>query len=167
MLTYESKIFKDFAAFKAVMETIPRPIVFTNGCFDILHLGHVDYLAQAARLGSSLVVGVNSDDSVRLQNKGEDRPYNCHEDRLAVLASLEVVDAVIGFDQKTPLQLITSLLPDVLIKGSDWAIEDIVGADVVNNSGGRVKTIPFRYQRSTTSLANRIKNADLGRHENA
>ena len=160
MLTYETKIFKDFAAFQAAMKTMPHPIVFTNGCFDILHLGHVDYLAQAALLGSSLVVGVNSDYSVRLLNKGEDRPYNSHEDRLAVLASLAVVDAVIGFEEETPLQLITNLHPDVLIKGSDWAVEDIVGADVVNNSGGCVKTIPFRYQRSTTALANRIKDAD-------
>ena len=157
MLNYETKIFNDFASSETAMQKLPRPIVFTNGCFDILHLGHVDYLAHAALLGSSLIVGVNTDRSVRCLNKDTNRPFNPLLDRLSVLASLSVVDMVIGFDEETPLQLISQLIPEILVKGDDWAVNEIVGADVVKQHGGSVQTIPFRYQRSTTALARLIK----------
>lgn len=133
------------------------PVVFTNGCFDILHRGHIDYLEQAAALGKSLVVGVNSDASVKRLNKGADRPINTLDDRLALLAALECVDWVIPFEQDTPLQLIQTIKPDVLVKGGDWPPDTIVGADVVNAYGGQVHAIPFRFQRSTSSLLDRIR----------
>ncbi len=136
---------------------LPRPLVFTNGCFDILHRGHVTYLAQARALGASLVVGVNSDASVRRLGKGDDRPVNALEDRMALLAALESVSLVIGFDEDTPLALIESVMPDVLVKGGDWAPEQIVGADEVLARGGRVHSIPFRHERSTTVLLEKIR----------
>ncbi len=136
---------------------LKRPLVFTNGCFDILHRGHVDYLARAKDLGQTLVVGVNTDDSVRRQNKLPPRPINSLDDRLSVLASLQAVDYVIAFDEDTPIELIKTLLPDILVKGGDWAVDDIVGNDVVWANGGKVKSIPFNFQRSTTDLINKIK----------
>ncbi len=136
---------------------LKRPLVFTNGCFDILHRGHVDYLQRAKTLGESLVVGVNSDDSVRRQNKSPERPINSLEDRLAVLAALEAVDYVIAFDKDTPFELIKQLVPDILVKGGDWAVEDIVGNDVVWAAGGEVKSIPFKFERSTTNLIEKIR----------
>lgn len=136
---------------------LPRPIVFTNGCFDILHRGHVTYLAQARALGASLVVGVNTDASVRRQGKGADRPINNEQDRMAVLAALESVSLVTWFDTDTPLELILSVHPDVLVKGGDWAIERIVGAAEVLGWGGQVHSIPFLHQRSTTSTLARIR----------
>lgn len=136
---------------------LPRPLVFTNGCFDILHRGHVTYLEEAAALGRSLVVGVNSDASVRRQNKGADRPINPLEDRLAMLAALAAVSLVVPFDDDTPLELIRRIRPDHLVKGGDWAPERIVGAAEVQAYGGHVHSIPFRYQRSTTALLSRIR----------
>ncbi len=136
---------------------LPRPVVFTNGCFDILHRGHVTYLAQARALGASLVVGVNTDASVRRQGKGDDRPINSEQDRMAVLAALESVSAVTWFDADTPLDLILSVHPDVLVKGGDWAIDRIVGAAEVLAWGGQVHSIPFLHQRSTTSTLARIR----------
>lgn len=136
---------------------LPRPLVFTNGCFDILHRGHVTYLAQARALGASLVVGVNSDASVRRQGKGEDRPINVEADRMAVLAALESVSLVTLFDADTPLELIHAVHPDVLVKGGDWPIERIVGAREVLAWGGQVHSIPFLHTRSTTSLIERIR----------
>ncbi|MBL4623442.1 MAG: D-glycero-beta-D-manno-heptose 1-phosphate adenylyltransferase [Immundisolibacteraceae bacterium] len=138
-------------------QRLPRPLVFTNGCFDILHRGHIDYLDQARQLGESLIVAVNSDASVKRQNKGEDRPINPLEDRMALLASLESVDAVVVFDDDTPLAVITEIKPDILVKGGDWAVEQIVGADLVVANGGQVVSMAFRYQRSTTSLLERIR----------
>jgi len=111
-------------------------MVFTNGCFDILHLGHVTYLQEARNLGNSLIVGVNSDDSVKRQNKGDDRPINTLEDRMSILASLECVDAVIAFDEDTPLNLIKAISPQILAKGGDWKVEQIVGAEHVKKQGG-------------------------------
>ena len=134
-----------------------RPIVFTNGCFDILHRGHVDYLNRAKELGQSLIVGVNTDASVRRLEKGSGRPINCLEDRMAVLAALAVVDLVVSFEQDTPLELITKIEPDYLVKGGDWAPENIVGAEVVQKAGGEVRSIPIIYQQSTTNLINRIR----------
>jgi rfaE bifunctional protein nucleotidyltransferase chain/domain len=138
---------------------LPRPLVFTNGCFDILHRGHVTYLDQARRLGASLVVGVNTDASVRRQGKGEDRPLNALEDRMAVLAALEAVNLVVPFDEDTPLALILACRPEVLAKGGDWTVEKIVGATEVMARGGRVVSIPFAVERSTTALVNRIRGA--------
>lgn len=143
----------------AALARLPRPIVFTNGCFDILHRGHVTYLEEAAALGTSLVVGVNSDASVRRQNKGADRPINPLEDRQALLAALACVALVVPFDDDTPLALIKQIRPDHLVKGGDWTPDRIVGAPEVQGWGGRVHSIPFRFQRSTTDLLKRIRAA--------
>src|SRR5512135_3183866 len=115
---------------------LPRPLVFTNGCFDVLHRGHVTYLAQARALGASLIVGVNSDASVRRQGKGDDRPVNIEADRMSVLAALEAVSLVVLFDEDTPLKLILACRPDVLVKGGDWMPDRIVGASEVQGWGG-------------------------------
>ena len=136
---------------------LPRPLVFTNGCFDILHRGHATYLAQARALGASLVVGVNSDASVKRLGKGDDRPVNGLEDRMAVLAALESVSLVTWFDEDTPLELIRLVQPDVLAKGGDWAPERIVGSDLVLARGGQVHSIPFRHERSTSALLAKIR----------
>src|SRR5665811_2444521 len=136
---------------------LPRPLVFTNGCFDVLHRGHVTYLAQARALGASLVVGVNSDASVKRQGKGGDRPINAEQDRMAVLAALESVSLVMQFEEDTPLNLILACRPDVLVKGGDWKPENIVGAREVIAWGGAVHSIPFLFQRSTTATLNKIR----------
>ena len=134
-----------------------RPLVYTNGVFDILHRGHVTYLAQARELGAALLVALNSDASVRRLGKGDDRPVNRLEDRLAVLAALESVDAVTWFDDDTPAALIAQCLPEVLVKGGDWPVERIVGAPEVLARGGAVHSIPFEHQRSTTRLLEKIR----------
>lgn len=136
---------------------LAKPLVFTNGCFDILHRGHVTYLEQAHNLGKSLVVGVNSDASVRRQNKASDRPINPLEDRMAVLASLACVNAVVAFDEDTPLNLINAILPEHLVKGGDWAVEDIVGGKEVIANGGQVHSIDFQFERSTTAILDKIR----------
>ncbi|MDA8361241.1 MAG: D-glycero-beta-D-manno-heptose 1-phosphate adenylyltransferase [Gammaproteobacteria bacterium] len=136
---------------------LPRPVVFTNGCFDILHRGHVTYLEEARSLGASLVVGVNSDASVRRLAKGPERPINCLEDRMAVLAALESVSLVVSFEEDTPLALILAARPDVLVKGGDWPLQTIVGATEVLASGGTVHSIPFRFDRSTTRIVETIR----------
>ncbi|MFA7495018.1 MAG: D-glycero-beta-D-manno-heptose 1-phosphate adenylyltransferase [Acidithiobacillus sp.] len=134
-----------------------RPLVFTNGVFDVLHRGHVQYLSEARAEGACLVVGVNSDASVRRLGKGEDRPINAEDDRMAVLAALGAVDFVTIFEEDTPLHLIEKLQPDVLIKGGDWPVERIVGAQEVLARGGRVCSIPFQHERSTTALLHKIR----------
>lgn len=139
------------------LKSADRPLVFTNGCFDILHRGHVSYLQQAAALGSSLLVALNTDDSVRRQRKGEDRPLNHLEDRMAVIAALGCVNAVCSFDGDTPLELITICQPDILVKGGDWPIESIVGCKEVQARGGQCHSIPFEFERSTTALLSRIR----------
>lgn len=144
-------------AFRERAATLDRPLVFTNGCFDILHRGHVSYLAQARALGKSLVVGVNSDDSVKRLGKGDDRPINPLSDRMAVIAALECVDLVTWFDTDTPIGLILACRPDMLVKGGDWKIENIVGAREVREWGGSVHAIPFVFERSTSSLLDRIR----------
>ena len=136
---------------------LPRPLVFTNGCFDLLHRGHVSYLEQAAALGETLVVGVNSDKSVRLLGKGPGRPVNPLEDRMALLAALASVDAVIAYEQATPLELITRIKPDHLVKGGDWPLEQIVGGKEVMKRGGKVHSLAFQFQRSTSDLIERIR----------
>lgn len=132
-------------------------IVFTNGCFDILHRGHVEYLQEAAALGDRLVIGLNSDDSVRRQNKGPERPLNNEESRAKVLAALRLVDAVIIFDQDTPLELIQTLGPDVLVKGGDWSEDRIVGAELVKARGGSVHSLKLVDGYSTTALVEKIR----------
>jgi rfaE bifunctional protein nucleotidyltransferase chain/domain len=134
-------------------------IVLTNGCFDLLHPGHVRYLRAARRLGDVLVVAVNSDASVR-RLKGPPRPLVPQADRCEVLAALETVDYVVVFDEDTPAELIATLLPDVLVKGGDWAAEHIVGADVVRAHGGVVQSLPFARGYSTTALVQRIAHCE-------
>ncbi len=136
---------------------LPRPLVFTNGVFDILHRGHVTYLARAREQGAALVVALNSDASVRRLDKGADRPINPLADRLAVMAALGMVDGVTWFDEDTPLQRILECRPDVLVKGGDWPVDRIVGADYVLGCGGRVMSIPFEFERSTTALIHRVR----------
>ena len=132
-------------------------IVFTNGVFDILHRGHVDYLQAAAALGDRLVVGVNSDDIVRRLGKGPERPLNDQNSRAHVLSALRCVDAVIIFDEDTPLELITAIRPDVLVKGGDWTPDRIVGADLEKAAGGEVLSIPLTDGFSTTGLVEKIR----------
>jgi len=136
---------------------LPRSLVFTNGCFDILHRGHVTYLAQARSLGASLMVAANSDASVKRLGKGDDRPVNPLADRMALLASLECVALVTWFDEDTPLQRILDCRPDVLVKGGDWPVEKIVGYREVIAWGGTVHSIPFIHERSTTALMEKIR----------
>jgi rfaE bifunctional protein nucleotidyltransferase chain/domain len=156
-LSTEYKIAYDPAELERRLAALPRPLVFTNGCFDILHRGHVAYLEEAAGLGASMVVGVNTDASVRRLDKGTDRPVNPLEDRMAVLAALQCVSLVVPFDEDTPLALIRRARPDVLVKGGDWDIDAIVGADEVRAWGGAVHSIPIRHRRSTTDLIDRIR----------
>lgn len=132
-------------------------IVFTNGCFDLMHVGHVRYLEAARTLGDLLVVGVNSDDSVRTLQKGQDRPLVPQDQRAEVLAALACVDYVVLFGEPDPGRLIGELQPDVLVKGGDWAPEQIVGRDTVEARGGTVRTIPLVPGVSTTSLVNKIR----------
>ncbi len=136
---------------------LPHPVVFTNGVFDILHRGHVTYLARARALGASLVVALNTDASVRRLGKGDDRPVNTLEDRMAVLAALECVDLVTSFDADTPIDAILAVRPDVLVKGGDWTVDRIVGAPEVKARGGSVHSIAFEHERSTTALLTRIR----------
>ena len=133
-----------------------KKIVFTNGCFDIIHAGHVDYLEKAKALGDVLVVGLNSDESIR-RIKGPERPINIQEHRKRVLEALKPVDLVIIFDEDTPERLIKEIKPDVLVKGGDWKIENIVGADFVKSYGGEVKTIDFVYDISTTKIIQKAR----------
>ena len=148
-----------------LVDRLGRPrgqrVVFTNGCFDILHRGHAEYLRAARSLGDLLVVGLNSDDSVR-RLKGPSRPVNLQEDRAYVLASLEVVDVVVVFEEDTPRELIAALLPDVLVKGGDYRLEDIVGAREVTAAGGEVVIAPLVPGRSTTSILQRGRESSHG-----
>ncbi|MFZ5973591.1 MAG: D-glycero-beta-D-manno-heptose 1-phosphate adenylyltransferase [Bacteroidota bacterium] len=132
-------------------------VVFTNGCFDLLHLGHVDYLEKAKNLGDRLVVGLNTDDSVS-RFKGPSRPIQDENARARVLAALQSVDLLVFFNEDTPLNLISELLPAVLVKGSDYLAENIVGADVVKKSGGEVRTIAFVPGYSTSAIVEKIRN---------
>lgn len=136
---------------------LARPLVFTNGCFDILHRGHVTYLAQARALGASMIVALNSDASVKRLGKGDDRPVNALADRLAVMASLESVSLVTWFDEDTPLSRILDCRPDILVKGGDWLVEKIVGNAEVTGWGGTVVSIPFIHTTSTTALLEKIR----------
>ena len=133
-----------------------KRIVFTNGCFDVLHRGHVEYLAQAADMGDILIIGLNTDNSVK-RLKGESRPVNDQHARSLLLAALSFVDTVTLFDEDTPFNLIKTVMPDILVKGGDYRIEDIVGHDIVEANGGKVVTIPLTEGYSTTGMIERMK----------
>ena len=142
---------------RAWRETQPGPVVFTNGVFDLLHPGHVALLETARALGQALIVGLNTDASVRRLGKGSDRPVNGQDARARLLAALAAVDVVTLFDEDTPLELITELAPDVLVKGADYPRERIVGADFVESHGGRVVRVPILPGQSTTQLLERVR----------
>jgi rfaE bifunctional protein nucleotidyltransferase chain/domain len=133
--------------------------VFTNGCFDLLHHGHIDYLSKAADLGDALVIGVNSDSSVKKLNKGSNRPIQNENDRALILSSIQFVEAITIFEEDTPYELIKAIQPDVLVKGGDWKESDIVGADIVKAKGGTVISIPFVAGYSTTEIEKKIKSS--------
>ncbi|GHA64125.1 D-glycero-beta-D-manno-heptose 1-phosphate adenylyltransferase [Pontibacter akesuensis] len=135
-----------------------QKIVFTNGCFDLLHLGHVDYLEKARQLGNKLVLGLNTDNSIS-RIKGPSRPLQDEMSRARIMASLLFIDAVVLFDEDTPLNLITALQPDILVKGDDYAVDQIVGHEVVEARGGEVKTVPLVKGYSTTNIVKRIENS--------
>jgi rfaE bifunctional protein nucleotidyltransferase chain/domain len=158
---FEAKICKpqDLAA---RLKTLRRPLVFTNGVFDVLHRGHVTYLAQARALGAGLLLALNSDGSARKLGKGPDRPVVTLEDRLVVTAALESVTLVTWFEEETPLALILAVKPDVLVKGGDWKPEAIVGAKEVKSWGGAVHSLPLVAGRSTTSVIERIRSSKKG-----
>jgi D-glycero-beta-D-manno-heptose 1-phosphate adenylyltransferase len=145
------------AALAGRLAELPRPRVFTNGVFDLLHRGHVSYLERARNLGASLIVGVNTDESVRHLAKGDDRPVNPLEDRLAVLAALESVSLVVPFEEDTPLALVLACHPDIIVKGGDYTAETTVGAAEVVAWGGRFEAIPLVAGRSTTQLLARLR----------
>jgi len=156
------KIKNKIQDWKTIQQTVSEwkisneKIVFTNGCFDILHYGHIHYLAEARALGNKLIIGLNSYDSVK-RLKGKHRPINDDLTRLHILAALECVDAVVIFEEDTPLELIKIIVPDILVKGGDYQPEDIVGSDVVLKNGGEVKSLAFVKGYSTTSIENKIK----------
>lgn len=145
------------AALATRIALLPRPLVFTNGVFDILHRGHVSYLAEARALGASLVIGLNSDASARMLGKGPDRPLNAESDRAVVLAALESVSLVTPFDESTPLKLLERVRPDVYVKGGDYDIESLAETALVRSWGGRAVAIPFVEGYSTTALVRRIR----------
>ena len=145
----------DFSRMVTIWQFQGKKIVFTNGCFDILHLGHIDYLAAASELGDLLVIGLNTDQSVS-KIKGNNRPIQDEISRAFVLASLGFVDAVVFFGEDTPYNLIKTIQPDILVKGADYKPEDIVGYDIVKNKGGEVVTIEFLEGYSTTAIEKKI-----------
>ena len=141
----------------AAAARLPKPVVFTNGVFDILHRGHVTYLDQARQEGASLIVALNSDASVKRLGKGPDRPINNQDDRMAVMAALDCVSLVTCFEEDTPLEAILQARPDVLVKGGDWPVEKMVGAKEVQSWGGRAVSIAFDHDRSTTATLKKIR----------
>lgn len=147
----------DADALQRRLAALPRPMVFTNGVFDILHRGHATYLAQARALGACLVVGVNSDASVRMLGKGDDRPLNTEADRMAVLAALASVDLVVMFREKTPVELLRQVRPDIYVKGGDYDIDTLEETRLVRSWGGEACAIPFLHDRSTTKLLHKVR----------
>lgn len=146
---------KELVELRKRLKAENKKIVFTNGCFDILHAGHVDYLVKAKELGDVLLVAVNSDNSVR-RIKGEKRPIVPVTERMYVLSNLQPVDIVTSFDEDTPKEIIEDIIPDILVKGADWDIEKIVGKDIVEKNGGTVKNIKFEINQSSTKIINKI-----------
>lgn len=151
----EIKSLSELKQIRAKLKDENKIVVFTNGCFDILHAGHVNYLTKAKELGDILIVGLNSDSSVK-RLKGSSRPITNENERAFVISQLKAVDYVILFDEDTPLNLISELIPDVLVKGADWKIENIVGRDVVERNGGKVLNIKFDIDQSTSKIINKI-----------
>ncbi len=147
---------EEFIKLRNQLSTESESVVFTNGCFDILHRGHIEYLNQAKSLGKYLIIGLNSDSSVK-KLKGTDRPINNETDRAFILNNLKCVDAVIIFEEETPYDLINSVKPDFLVKGGDWKEEQIVGSDIVNSYGGKVISLKFVDSYSTSDIIERIK----------
>ena len=157
---FESKILsRDDCVAAVATGRLPRPLVFTNGVFDILHRGHATYLDQAAQLGATLVVAVNTDESVRRLGKGDERPLNRMEDRAALLAALGFVTVVTSFHEDTPEALIAQLKPDLIVKGGDYDMEKLPETALVKSWGGRAVAIPFEFDRSTTALVKKIQGA--------
>ena len=153
---YPTNIQNDLKKLKNIIINLPKPIVFTNGVFDILHIGHVNYLREAREQGDVLVVGLNSDSSVR-ELKGKSRPIQHEEDRAGILAALQSVDFVVLFSESTPIDLIKALKPDVLVKGGDWVVEQIVGYKEVLANGGEVRSLQFVEGRSSSDIIERIQ----------
>ena len=155
---FERKILDPDAAARWA-RSAPRPLVFTNGVFDLLHTGHLRYLQQARAMGDALCVAINSDSSVKALGKGDDRPILPEEERAELLAGLECVDFVCVFEEADPRELIRAVVPNVLVKGGDWTVDKILGADTVQDNGGEVHSLPFVEGRSTTSIIEKIRKA--------
>ena len=157
-LPENSKLMSIRTFLKRKAEFMPgHKLVFTNGCFDVLHPGHVDLLTRARAQGDSLLLGLNSDESVKMLGKGADRPLNSQEERAFVLAGLECVDYIVIFHESTPLELIKAARPQVLVKGGDWPVEDIVGGDIVTKAGGQVLSLPLLEGYSTTGFLEKVR----------
>ena len=155
---FEAKILSAQQAGKKIASgQWPKPLVFTNGVFDLLHRGHVTYLDEAAQLGATLLVGVNSDASAKRLGKGPDRPLNTATDRAALLAALGCVTAVIIFDEDTPVEIIATLRPDIIVKGGDYDMQVLPETKLVESWGGKAVAIPFEFKRSTTTLVEKIR----------
>ena len=155
MITDKIKTWHQLAEACEALKSKGLKIVFTNGCFDVIHRGHVQYLEEARACGDVLIVGLNSDDSIK-RLKGSSRPINPEMDRLMVIAALESVSFVTLFAEDTPYELIQQILPSILVKGGDWKAEDIVGSDIVLNSGGEVKSLSFVEGKSSTAIINKL-----------
>ncbi len=142
---------EELAEIRAGLKKEGKKVVFTNGCFDLLHAGHIDYLVKAKALGDVLIIGLNSDDSIR-RLKGDKRPLLPHDERAFAIWNLKAVDYVTIFEQDTPFELIQTIIPDILVKGGDWSLDNIVGRDIVEANGGVTTNIPFVVNRSTSSI---------------
>jgi len=151
------KTWKEISKISDIQQAAGKKIVFTNGCFDIIHAGHVQYLAEAKALGDVLIIGLNSDKSVK-RLKGNNRPINSESDRAIVLSAFSSIDYIVLFNEDTPHDLISLIIPDILVKGGDWPEDKIVGADIVKANDGLVKTLQFKAGNSTTDIIKRIKN---------
>lgn len=156
LVSFEDKLISR-EAIVSLRPSLRGSVVFTNGVFDILHRGHVTYLAEAKALGACLIVGVNSDASVRMLGKGNDRPVNTQADRMALLAALESVNFVVGFEEKTPVELIEAIRPDIFVKGGDYDMAMLAEAALVRSWGGEALSIPFEFDCSTTALLKRVR----------
>lgn len=155
---FEAKILSREECITAVRSgQLPRPLIFTNGVFDIIHRGHVSYLDDAAQLGATLIIALNTDASVRRLGKGDDRPVNTLEDRAAVVAALASISVVTSFDEDTPQELIAQLRPDIIVKGGDYDMETLPETALVKSWGGQARAIPIDFQRSTTALLGKIR----------
>ena len=146
---------EDFSEIRKRIKDEGKKLVFTNGCFDIIHRGHIEYLIQAKSLGDYLIVAINSDESVR-KIKGNSRPINNEEDRMYVLENLKPVDFVIIFKEDTPYEIIKNIMPDILVKGGDWKVDDIVGSDIVNANGGKTLSLKYVKDYSTTNVIRKL-----------